>query len=165
MAEQSRPAKPQILHLPPATVSEDPARFQSRAEYPRDARDSDLTDVEVFNYAWDRKIVIVSPSTLLATLKTISSIWKQEKQNKYTLEIAEESGKLYDQFVAFVEDLEKVGAKLNDSQEAYNDTFKRLKTGNNNIFRQVDKLKDLGAKAKKKIPEKYLDGAESDGIN
>jgi DNA recombination protein RmuC len=115
------------------------------------------TDVEVFNYAWDRKIVIVSPSTLLATLKTISSIWKQEKQNKYTLEIAEESGKLYDQFVAFLDDLEEVGKKLADSQTAYDNTFKRLKTGNNNIFKQVDKLKDLGAKAKKKIPEKYLD--------
>ncbi|MEQ1732836.1 MAG: DNA recombination protein RmuC [Bacteroidia bacterium] len=123
------------------------------------------TDVEVFNYAWDRKIVIVSPSTLLATLKTISSIWKQEKQNKYTLEIAEESGKLYDQFVMFIEDLEDVGKKLNDSQEAYDNSFKRLKTGNNNIFRQVDKLKDLGAKAKKKIPEKYLDGAEREGEN
>ncbi len=119
------------------------------------------TDVEVFNYAWDRKIVIVSPSTLLATLKTISSIWKQEKQNKYTLEIAEESGKLYDQFVAFLDDLEEVGKKLSDSQTAYDNTFKRLKTGNNNIFRQVDKLKDLGAKAKKKIPEKYLDGLDA----
>lgn len=114
-------------------------------------------DVDLFNFAWDKKIVIVSPSTLLATLKTIASIWKQERQNRNALQIAEESGKLYDKFIGFVDDLEAIGKSIDSSNRAYNDAFNKLKTGKGNIIRRIENIKELGAKTTKSIPEKYIE--------
>lgn len=114
-------------------------------------------DVSLFNYAWDKKIVMVSPSTLLATLKTIASIWKQEKQNKNVLLIAEESGKLYDKFVGFLDDLESIETNFKRVTVQLDDAKKKLATGRGNIIGKVEKLKELGAKASKKINNKYLD--------
>ncbi len=106
---------------------------------------------ELFGYAWERKVVIVSPSTLLATLKTIASIWKNEKQNKNALRIAEESGKLYDKFYAFINDLEKVGKHLGSSYNLYEDAMKKLSTGKGNLMDRAEKLKKMGVIAKKSI--------------
>lgn len=114
-------------------------------------------DISLFNFAWDRKIVMVSPSTLLATLKTIASIWKQEKQNKNVLLIAEESGKLYDKFVGFLEDLESIETNFKRVNTQLDDAKKKLSTGRGNIIGKVEKLKELGAKASKNIDTKYLD--------
>lgn len=114
-------------------------------------------DIGLFNFAWDRKIVMVSPSTLLATLKTIASIWKQEKQNKNVLLIAEESGKLYDKFVGFLEDLESIETNFKRVNTQLDDAKKKLSTGRGNIIGKVEKLKELGAKASKNIDTKYLD--------
>ena len=114
-------------------------------------------DISLFNYAWDRKIVMVSPSTLLATLKTIASIWKQEKQNKNVLLIAEESGKLYDKFVGFLEDLESIETNFKRVHNQLDDAKKKLSTGRGNIIGKVEKLRELGAKASKQINTKYLD--------
>lgn len=116
-------------------------------------------DAELFNYAWDRKIVIVSPSTLLATLRTIASIWKQERQTKNALEIADEGGKLYDKFVSFVEDLIKVGNSIKKSQGDYEDAMKKLYDGTGNLVRRAEKMKELGAKTTKQIPQNLLDRA------
>lgn len=114
-------------------------------------------DVELFNYAWDRKIVIVSPSTLLATLRTIASIWKQERQTRNALEIAEEGGKLYDKFVSFVEDLIKVGNGIKRTQTDYEDAMKKLYEGSGNLVRRAEKMKELGAKTNKQLPQSLID--------
>ena len=112
-------------------------------------------DVNLFNLAWEKKIVIVSPTTLLATLKTIASIWKHEKQTKNAIEIARQGGALYDKFANLVEDMEKMGNQLNTVQKTFNNTKVKL-VGTGNLIKQVEKLKELGAKTSKSLPEKYL---------
>lgn len=114
-------------------------------------------DQELFSYAWDRKIVVVSPSTLLATLRTISAIWKQELQTKNALEIAKQSGALYDKFVGFIEDLQKIGNGITQTQNAYTAAFNKLKKGNGNLISRVQKIEKLGAKATKALPANLLD--------
>jgi DNA recombination protein RmuC len=109
------------------------------------------TDSEIFNYAWDRKIIIVSPTTLMVTLRTIESIWRQEKQNKNAFEIARQAGELYDKFVGFVADMEKVKGSMDVTQKHYDEAFSKLNTGRGNIVSRLEKLKELGAKATKQI--------------
>ena len=119
-------------------------------------------DGELFNYAWDRKVVIVSPTTLLATLRTIASIWKVDRQNKNVFEIAEEAGALYDKFVGFLEDMEKIGKHIDLTQKAHDDAFKKLQYGNGNLIGKVEKIKKLGAKTKgnKQIDSRLLEDEE-----
>ena len=114
-------------------------------------------DPNIYNYAWDKKIIIVSPTTLLATLKTVASVWKQERQTKNALEIARQSGALYDKFVGFIGDLEKIDKGLKSSQEAYNGAVNKLKTGSGNLIGRAEKIRTLGAKTSKKIDGKYMD--------
>jgi DNA recombination protein RmuC len=103
-------------------------------------------DGDLFSYAWERKIVIVSPTTLLATLRTISSIWKQENQTKNAQEIARLSGALYDKFIGFTEDMVKIRASIDKTSNAYDDAVKKMKEGNGNMIRTAEKIKELGAK-------------------
>ena len=117
-------------------------------------------DEELFNYAWDRRVVIVSPSTLLATLGTVASIWKQERQNKNVLEIARLSGAMYDKFFNFVEDLEDIGKNLKQTEKAYDKAINKLSTGAGNLTVTADKIKKLGAKASKQLDQKYIDDQE-----
>ena len=117
-------------------------------------------DEGLFNYAWDRRVVIVSPSTLLATLGTVASIWKQERQNKNVLEIARLSGAMYDKFFNFVEDLEDIGKNLKQTEKAYDKAINKLSTGAGNLTVTADKIKKLGAKASKQLDQKYIDGQE-----
>jgi len=121
-------------------------------------------DNELFNYAWDRKVVIVSPTTLLATLRTIASIWKVDRQNKNVFEIAEEAGSLYDKFVGFLEDMEKMGKHIDMTQKAHDDAFKKLQYGNGNLIGKVEKIKKLGAKTKsnKQIDSKFFEEPEEE---
>lgn len=114
-------------------------------------------DAELFNYAWDRKVVIVSPSTLLATLRTIASIWKQERQNRNVLEIARLSGTMYDKFVGFLTDMESIGRNIKQSQDAYDKALNKLSSGAGNLSHTSEKIKKLGAKATKQIDTKFLD--------
>jgi len=116
-------------------------------------------DNELFNYAWERKLVIVSPSTLLATLRTIASIWKQERQTKNALEIAEEGGKLYDKFVLFVEDLISIGKKMDDAKTNYSEAMKKLHDGTGNLVKRAEKMKTLGAKTSKELPKNLVERA------
>jgi len=113
-------------------------------------------DAELFSDAWDKRVVIVSPSTLLATLRTIASIWKQERQNRNVLEIARLSGVMYDKFVGFVGDMEGIGKNIKLSQNAYDNAFSKLVEGNGNLTVTADKIKKLGAKANKQIDQKYV---------
>ncbi len=115
------------------------------------------SDPNIFSYAWERKVVIVSPTTLLATLRTIESIWKQERQTRNAVEIARQAGALYDKFVGFLKDLDKIGDYLDKSQKAYNDARNKLSDGKGNIVRQVEKLKELGAKTQKEIDRNLLE--------
>ena len=114
-------------------------------------------DAELFNFAWDRRVVIVSPSTLLATLRTIASIWKQERQNRNVMEIARLSGTMYDKFVGFVNDLENIGKHIKNGQDAYDKAINKLSDGSGNLVNTSEKIKKLGAKATKQIDIKYLD--------
>lgn len=117
-------------------------------------------DAELFNYAWDRKVVIVSPSTLLATLRTISSIWKQERQNRNVLEIARLSGNMYDKFVGFLTDMEGIGRNIRQSQDAYDKALNKLSTGSGNLTNTSEKIKKLGAKTTKQIDTRFLDSEQ-----
>lgn len=122
------------------------------------------TDLELFNYAWERRIIIVSPSTLQATLMTVSSIWKQEMQTRNAIEIATEGGKLYDKFASFMEDLKKIKTNLDRSNEAYDAAMNKLSTGKGNLLNRVEHLRKLGAKTTKQINES-LPGHEEDNDN
>jgi len=113
-------------------------------------------DAELFSDAWDKRVVIVSPSTLLATLRTISSIWKQERQNRNVLEIARLSGEMYDKFVGFVGDMESIGKNIKQSQSAYDNAISKLTDGRGNLTITAEKVKKLGAKANKQIDQKYI---------
>ncbi len=115
------------------------------------------SDPELFNYAWEKRIVIVSPTTLLATLRTVASIWSHEKQTRNALEIAKQGGKLYDKFEGFLKDLEKIGDNLSKAQSAYSDAHKKLVSGRGNLLGQVEKLKTMGAKATKQLDKKHLE--------
>ena len=106
---------------------------------------------------WEKQIVVVGPTTLLATLRTIASVWKQERQNKNALKIAREGGLLYDKFVAFVTDLQKIGHSISATENSYIEAMNKLKNGKGNLVAKVEKLKKLGAKASKKLPSELLD--------
>ena len=108
-------------------------------------------DADLFTYAWDKRVVVVSPSTLLATLRTIASIWKQERQNRNVLEIARLSGEMYDKFAGFVLDMEGIGKSLKSTQDTYDKALNKLATGRGNLITTADKIKKLGAKADKQI--------------
>lgn len=112
-------------------------------------------DQQLFSYAWDSRIVIVTPSTLLATLKTISSIWKQENQTRNAMKIARESGLLFDKFVGFVNDLEKIGKGINQLHESYDEAMKKLNTGSGNLISKAESIRKLGIKNSKHLPDKY----------
>ncbi len=116
-------------------------------------------DVDLFQEAYRRNIMLVGPSTLLATLRTIESIWRNEKQNRNALEIADESGKLYDKFVGFVGDMENLGDRLRLAQSAYDDARKKLDTGTGNLVRRAEKVRSLGAKAGKRLPAAMIETA------
>jgi DNA recombination protein RmuC len=113
-------------------------------------------DSELFSDAWDKRVVIVSPSTLLATLRTIASMWKQERQNKNVLEIARLSGSMYDKFVGFVTDMESIGKNIKQSQTAYDSALNKLVEGSGNLTKTAEKIKSLGAKANKQLDQKHI---------
>lgn len=112
---------------------------------------------DLFSDAWDRRVVIVSPSTLLATLRTIASIWIQERQNRNVLEIAKEAGALYDKFVGFLQDMQQVETHIQRAAEKHQDAMKKLSTGAGNVVRKIENLKALGAKANKQIDNRFLE--------
>lgn len=120
-------------------------------------------DKSLFNDSLAKNVLLVSPSTLLANLRTIAYIWRQEKQNRNAQEIAQQCAKLYDKFVGFVEDLEDVGKKLGQTQKSFDDAKSKLSSGRGNLIRQVEQVKKLGVKPTKNLPEPLLgDGADDE---
>jgi DNA recombination protein RmuC len=119
-------------------------------------------DTELYNFAWDRKVVIVSPTTLLATLRTVSSIWAQERRTRNAELIAEEGGKLYDKLVAFVEDMQQIGTRIKQTESAYTSAMNKLRDGNGNLIRRAENMKKLGSKTTKSLPREMSDPAEGE---
>ena len=109
-------------------------------------------DTDLYYEAFERNIVIVSPSTLLATLATIHTVWKQEYQTKNAMEIAERGGALFDKFVLFAESMESVGQRIQQTQQSYDEAMNRLKTGRGSLVRQAEMLQELGVSATKTLP-------------
>lgn len=116
-------------------------------------------DATLYSKAFERNIVIVTPTTLLATLRTIDSMWTNQKQQENAYEIARQAGALYDKFEGFVSDLTKVGNKMKDAQSEYQNAMGKLVDGRGNIITSIEKLKKMGAKAKKALPENILNRA------
>jgi DNA recombination protein RmuC len=119
-------------------------------------------DMSLYNKAFEQNIVIVTPATLLATLRTIDSMWTNQKQQENSLEIARQAGALYDKFEGFVADLIKIGKKIDESKMEYSGAMNKLVEGKGNLITSVEKLKKMGAKAKKSLPEKILSRAKKD---
>lgn len=119
-------------------------------------------DSSLYYDAFDKNIVIVSPSTLLATLATIDSVWKQEYQSKNAQEIAERGGALYDKFALFVESMQDIGQRIRQTQESYDEAMGRLSEGRGNVIRQVEMLKELGAKSSKSLPDHLTEPVQID---
>lgn len=114
-------------------------------------------DQNLWNYAYERRILLLNPSNLITSLKLIADLWKREYQNRNSIEIAERGARLYDKFVGFVENLEKVGRNLDQAKNVFNDAYKQLHTGNDNLVIQTQKLKSLGIKNKKELPQSLID--------
>lgn len=121
-------------------------------------------DNSLYSKAFEQNIVIVTPSTLLATLRTIDTMWNNEKQQRNAIEIARQAGALYDKFEGFITDLTKVGKKMDDAKSEYKGAMNKLVEGRGNIITSIEKLKKMGAKAKKSIPEAILKRAQEDDI-
>ena len=120
-------------------------------------------DQSLFNDALAKNVLLVSPSTLLANLRTIAYIWRQEQQNRNAQEIAQQCAKLYDKFVGFVEDLDDVGRKLGQTQKSFDDAKSKLSTGRGNLIRQAEQVKNLGVKPTKNLPAQLLDDGGEHG--
>ena len=116
-------------------------------------------DNHLYNKAFEKNIVIVTPSTLLATLRTIDSMWNNEKQQRNAIEIARQAGALYDKFNGLLSDLIGIGKRIDDSKKEYSNAMNKLFDGRGNLINSVEKLKKMGAKAKKAIPENIINRA------
>ncbi|WP_438973206.1 DNA recombination protein RmuC [Polaribacter sp.] len=117
-------------------------------------------DNHLYNKAFEKNIVIVTPSTLLATLRTIDSMWNNEKQQRNAIEIARQAGALYDKFQGLLADLVGIGKRIDDSKKEYSNAMNKLFDGRGNLITSVEKLKKMGAKAKKSMPENIINRAE-----
>ena len=117
-------------------------------------------DTALYSDALSRHIAIVTPSTLLATLRTIQNMWRVEQQNKNAEEIADRAGKLYDKFVSFVADLELIGSRLESTQGAYQDAYNKLASGRGNLVKRAEDMKALGAKVSKSLPRNLVEMPE-----
>lgn len=118
-------------------------------------------DPELWNYAYDKRILLISPTNLIAALKMVESLWRQEYQGQNVQEIAKRSGDLYDKFVGFIDDLIEIGNKLKATQKAYEGSMNKLSEGKGSLVKRVETIKKLGAKTSKSLPQKLLDRTET----
>jgi DNA recombination protein RmuC len=122
-------------------------------------------DSNLWNFAYERRILLLNPSNLITSLKLIADLWKREYQNHNSMEIADRGAKLYDKFVGFVENLEKIGKNIDQAKNVYNDAYKQLYTGNDNLVIQTQKLKNLGIKNKKDLPPSLIDSSSENNFS
>lgn len=116
-------------------------------------------DSELWQDAWKKNVLLVSPSTLLFVVRTVAHLWRQEQQNRNAQEIANRGAELYDKLAGFVEDLDSLGAKLQQAQKAYDGAYSKFTGGRGNVIRQAEMLKELGVKPTKQLPQKLTDAA------
>jgi DNA recombination protein RmuC len=121
-------------------------------------------DADLFSQAFDQNIILVGPSTLLATLRTIQNIWRYEQQNQNAIEIATAAGALHDKFVAFAGDLEEIGQRIEASRKSYDKAHNKLASGKGNLVARIENLKKLGARTSKKHAAQLLAKAGADEI-
>ncbi|HEY5463669.1 MAG TPA: DNA recombination protein RmuC [Hanamia sp.] len=114
------------------------------------------TDAQLWKYAYDKKILLVSPTNLFAVLKIIADLWKVEQQNKNAIDIADKAGSLYDKFALFFDNFETVGKKINEASNTYETALKQLSTGRGNVIGRIEELKKMGANASKQLPDRIL---------
>lgn len=119
-------------------------------------------DENLWSYAWDKKIVLVSPATLLATLRTVSSIWKHENQNLNAIEIATQAGRMLDKFTDFTDDMIRLGNQMETSKKSYEKAMNKLSSGTGNLVKRSEQLKQLGVKTKKQVDKRIIDRAFSE---
>lgn len=119
-------------------------------------------DPELWNFAYEKRILLISPTNLIAALKMIESMWRQEYIGQNAIEIAKKGGDMYDKFVAFVEDLERIGSRIGDAQKAWDAAANKLHTGKGSLVKRAQEMKNLGAKAGKSLPEKLSGMAEEE---
>ena len=117
------------------------------------------TAPNLYQEALAKNIVLVCPSTLMATLRTVAHLWRQDHQNRNALEIAKQCGTLYDKFVGFVDDLEKLGQRLDQAQTSYHDAFNKLKSGKGNLIRTAEKVRELGVKPSKNLSAPLIESS------
>ena len=119
-------------------------------------------DPKLYQYAFDRKIVLVTSTTLMATVKTVANLWKLEKQNKHAHEIARQAGNLYDKFAGFLESMQDIGKALQKATEVHEKGIAQLSTGSGNLVRRVERLRDLGIRSKKEMPASFAERLSAD---
>ncbi len=119
-------------------------------------------DPNLWNFAYERRILLISPTNLIASLKMIANLWRVEYQNKNAIEIARQSGELYDKFKGFVDDLQDIGNRIDASKNSFDGAMNKLTTGRGNLIRRAEKLKELGVKSEKKLSQNLLDKAAED---
>ncbi len=117
---------------------------------------------ELWNYAYDKRILLISPTNLIAALKMVESMWRQEYQSKNVMEIARQSGDLYDKFVGLFDDLVDIGKKLNATKTSYDASMNKLYSGKGNLIKRVERIKILGAKTSKELPKNLIDRMEDE---
>ncbi len=113
-------------------------------------------DQDLWNFAYEKRILLLSPTNLITSLKLIADLWKREYQNQHAQEIARRGALLYDKFVGFVENLNKVGIKIEEAANAYNNAHRQLSNGSGNLMQQATELKNLGLKTKKELPKESV---------
>jgi DNA recombination protein RmuC len=123
------------------------------------------TDNQLWKYAYDKKILLVSPTNLFAVLKIIADLWKVEQQNKNAIDIADKAGSLYDKFVLFLDNFETIGKKISEANNTYETALKQLSTGRGNVINRIEELKKMGANASKQLPDKVLLEVRNDNEN
>ncbi|MBK7442687.1 MAG: DNA recombination protein RmuC [Bacteroidetes bacterium] len=119
-------------------------------------------DLDLWNYAYRKKVLLISPTNLIAAVKLLAELWKKDEQNKNALAIADRGAQLYDKFVGFVENLQSIGDSIGHSQKSYDEAMKQLKEGSGNLIGQAEKLRRLGVQGKKSLPGVILNDAEGD---
>ncbi len=119
-------------------------------------------DSELWQVAYEKRILLISPTNLIAALKMVASLWQQEHQNRNAQEIAGMAGSLYDKFVLLMEDLVQVGKKIDETQKAYRDSMNKISEGRGNLIRRVEQIRELGARTKKQLPRNLLDRSAGD---
>ena len=120
------------------------------------------SDPNLWNYAYEKRVLLISPTNLIAALRMIANLWRVEYQNKNAMEIARQSGELYDKFTGFLEDLTDIGSKIDSSRKAWDASMNKLSTGKGNLIRRVENIKSLGAKAGREIPKSMLEKSETE---